>query len=175
MNQKPTEVNQNYLRLIADFIATGAYSGRVRKAPGTAGTAFALLLTLPLVLTETKPTLFLQVFVVAAVFVIGLWSSNVVLAALAANSGSSTDSGNKDPGFIVIDEVCGYFVALLGSGWSGKEVLLAFVFFRFFDILKPPPVSWAEKLHGGLGIMADDVLAGVYASLLLSIFSIVFF
>ncbi|MEL6713102.1 MAG: phosphatidylglycerophosphatase A, partial [Planctomycetota bacterium] len=70
----------------------------------------------------------------------------------------------KDPGFFVMDEVVGYLVAV---AWIGPPtwltLVVAFVLFRFFDILKPPPVRWFERIPGGDGILLDDVVAGVYA------------
>jgi len=78
-------------------------------------------------------------------------------------------SGRKDPGKVVIDEVVGQFIALipvpfvLGTAWWAT--ILAFLLFRFFDIVKPYPARKLESLHGGLGIMADDVVAGAYAAI----------
>lgn len=76
------------------------------------------------------------------------------------------ESGRQDPGFVVIDEVAGQFTALLFVPLDLGHVLLALALFRVFDILKPAPVRQLERLHGGLGIMMDDVAAGVYALLL---------
>ncbi|MGB7191037.1 MAG: phosphatidylglycerophosphatase A [Acidobacteriaceae bacterium] len=76
------------------------------------------------------------------------------------------ESGKQDPGHVVIDEVAGQLTALLFMPWDIGHVALAFVLFRFFDILKPPPVRQLERLHGGLGIMVDDIAAGIYALLI---------
>ena len=75
-------------------------------------------------------------------------------------------SGRQDPGFVVMDEVAGQLTALLFVPLDLGHALLALVLFRIFDILKPPPVRQLERLHGGLGIMMDDVAAGLYALLL---------
>jgi phosphatidylglycerophosphatase A len=76
--------------------------------------------------------------------------------------------GEEDPGEIVIDEVAGQWIALLPASYIGFEALVAFLFFRAADIGKPWPASWADqKLPGGLGIMADDWIAGAYAALAL--------
>lgn len=79
--------------------------------------------------------------------------------------------GRKDPGVVVADEVAGQLIAFLfvpaGAGWWA--ILAGFVFFRIFDIWKPYPIRHLEKLRAGLGIMADDVLAGVYAAIVLSL------
>ena len=90
----------------------------------------------------------------------------VVLAVgISASSVVEQESGIQDPGFVVIDEVAGQFMALMLLPAELRYVLVAFVLFRFFDILKPPPVRQLERLHGGAGIMMDDVAAGLYALL----------
>lgn len=75
-------------------------------------------------------------------------------------------SGEKDPGWIVIDEWAGLYVALIGvNPSSALMVMTAFCFFRLFDVVKPGPVAWAERLPGALGIMADDLVAGALSAL----------
>jgi phosphatidylglycerophosphatase A len=95
----------------------------------------------------------------------------VVLTMVGVWAASHTEklSGKKDPGKVVIDEVAGQFIALLAvpfmidpAWWS---LILAFILFRFFDIVKPYPARRLESLESGLGIMADDVVAGVYAAI----------
>lgn len=76
------------------------------------------------------------------------------------------ESGKQDPGFVVIDEVAGQLVAMVLMPLDIGHAVLALALFRFFDILKPPPVRQLERLHGGLGIMVDDVAAGLYALLI---------
>ena len=98
-----------------------------------------------------------------------LYSLLVVLLFLAGAVVSeryAAELGRPDPGRIVIDEVCGQLVALafLPAGWV--PVAVSFALFRFFDIIKPWPIRKLEKLPGGWGIMADDVLAGIFAGLL---------
>ncbi|MEK6283274.1 MAG: phosphatidylglycerophosphatase A [Acidobacteriota bacterium] len=95
----------------------------------------------------------------AALSLIGVWSA----------SRTEKLSGKKDPGKVVIDEVAGQFIALLpvpfiidSAWWS---IILAFILFRFFDIVKPYPARKLESLEAGLGIMADDIVAGVYAAM----------
>ena len=93
------------------------------------------------------------------------------LALIGVWAGSRTErlSGKKDPGKVVMDEVAGQMIALLpvplafGSVWG--FTILAFILFRFFDIVKPYPARKMESLKGGLGIMADDLVAGIYAAL----------
>jgi phosphatidylglycerophosphatase A len=95
--------------------------------------------------------------------------SAIALAGIWAASHVEKLSARKDPGKVVIDEVVGQFIALipvpfvLETAWW--TAILAFILFRFFDIVKPYPARRLESLPGGLGIMADDVIAGVYAAL----------
>ncbi|MGC2212733.1 MAG: phosphatidylglycerophosphatase A [Silvibacterium sp.] len=89
----------------------------------------------------------------------------VMLVGTPAASIVGTESGKEDPGHVVIDEVAGQLTALLCTPVEIRHVVFAFVLFRFFDIVKPPPVRQFERLHGGVGIMVDDVAAGVYALL----------
>jgi phosphatidylglycerophosphatase A len=72
--------------------------------------------------------------------------------------------GDSDPGKVVIDEIAGYLLTMAGSPVAVGHIIAGFFLFRFFDIVKPPPVRQAERyLRGGLGVVADDLLAGVYA------------
>ena len=91
-------------------------------------------------------------------------------AAVWASTVTARELGRKDPGMVVIDEVLGQWVTLLGAGvWTWQTYLAAFLFFRLFDIWKPQPVRKAESLPEGFGIVADDVLAGIYGALILYI------
>ncbi len=134
------------------FIAYGFGSGLSPRAPGTAGSLLALLLFLP---ARDFPfyihLAFILVALIAGIFVCGRVASQLEI---------------KDPSVIVWDEFVGMWISLLflPAGWIWY--LAAFAAFRFFDILKPWPVNWAdEKLEGGPGIMLDDVVAGLYALL----------
>lgn len=97
----------------------------------------------------------------------------IMLAGVWAASRTERLSGKKDPGKVVIDEVTGQFIALvpvpfmLGTAWW--SAILAFVLFRVFDIVKPYPARRLESLEAGLGIMADDVVAGVYAAVFVAV------
>ena len=97
----------------------------------------------------------------------------VALAGTWAATRTEKLSGRKDPGKVVIDEVVGQFIALipvpfvLGSAWW--PAILAFALFRFFDIVKPYPARRLESLESGLGIMADDIVAGVYAGIAVAV------
>jgi phosphatidylglycerophosphatase A len=97
----------------------------------------------------------------------------IALAGIWAATQTERLSGRKDPGKVVIDEVVGQFIALipvpfvLGTAWWAA--ILAFLLFRFFDIVKPYPARRLESLESGLGIMADDVVAGVYAGMAVAV------
>jgi phosphatidylglycerophosphatase A len=142
---------------LALLLASGFGCGYVPWAPGTAGAAAALLpaWVLERYTTCGKWSLALLALLAAP---LAVWSSQVAAARL----------GRKDPGFVVIDEVLGQWVALLGAN-LGHPVswLAAFGLFRLFDIWKPPPCRRLERLAGGWGIVADDVAAGCYAALVL--------
>jgi phosphatidylglycerophosphatase A len=94
-----------------------------------------------------------------AITLIGIPPSTVV----------AREGGLKDPGFVVIDEVAGQMIALIGVPTNWKYLLAGFILFRSFDIVKPFPLRRLEKLPGGIGIMMDDVGAGLYALVLLHI------
>jgi phosphatidylglycerophosphatase A len=141
-------------------IATGFYSGLSPKAPGTAGSAAALLIlyiatSLGLFDFTSSSILILSL----ATLIVGIVSTEVVL------KHSLFGEGNKDPSPVVIDEFAGVYLSLLGSGPGAWDFLFAFAAFRFFDILKPPPVSTVERLPRAWGIMLDDIVAGILAAL----------
>ena len=131
---------------LAAFIATCAYLGRVPVAPGTVGAAAGLVAFL---LTRNLGNgLAVALLVVATA--IGLW----------AGARHAKDLHQPDPRSVVVDEFCGMWLALVGTNPSVLVIVLAFVAFRFLDIVKPPPVRQVERLPGGIGIMADDLVAG---------------
>jgi phosphatidylglycerophosphatase A len=101
----------------------------------------------------------ISVLIALAVTLIGITPATVV----------ARESGRKDPGFVVIDEVAGQMIALIGVPLSWKYLLASFILFRSFDIVKPFPLRRLEGLPGGTGIMMDDVGAGLYALALLQI------
>ncbi|PIE56117.1 MAG: phosphatidylglycerophosphatase A [Desulfobulbus propionicus] len=136
------------------LIATGAGSGYLPKAPGTWGSLVGVLLWLPLV--RLGP----QVYLISTAVLL-------VLGTAAAGAAEKiVDRG--DPGLVVIDEIVGQLIALALAPVTPVTVIAGFLLFRFFDILKPFPVNWLDThIHGGLGIMLDDVAAGLYAFLFL--------
>ncbi len=137
---------------LAVFVATAAYSGYFPIAPGTVGSAVGLLCYL-LVWWTRSPLL--EVGLIAVLFFAGVW----------AGTTAERYFGGIDPGPIVLDEVVGMLITLafIPVGWSGA--LAGFLLFRIFDIIKPYPARALERLHGGLGVMADDAMAAIYANL----------
>ncbi|MFP6117652.1 phosphatidylglycerophosphatase A [Helicobacter pylori] len=128
------------------------FSGYSKKAPGTIGSLVALLLGLP-VLAFSANTLFL-----GAVF--------VGLIAIAQIDKEEEETKRHDSSYIVIDELVGMWLAMAISGLSLAGVILSFIFFRIYDITKPSLIGRIDKeVKGGLGVVADDALAGVLAGL----------
>ncbi|MGL2844687.1 phosphatidylglycerophosphatase A family protein [Helicobacter pylori] len=128
------------------------FSGYSKKAPGTIGSLVALLLGLP-VLIFSANTLFL-----GAVF--------IGLIAIAQIDKEEEESKIHDSSYIVIDELVGMWLAMAISGLSLAGVVLSFIFFRIYDITKPSLIGRIDKeVKGGLGVVADDALAGVLAGL----------
>ena len=139
----------------ATWVATWFGCGLMRPAPGTWGTIGGLPFAILLMFLGGVPALLAGI---AAVSVAGYWASKKMEAM----------TGDHDGSYIVVDEVAGIFIALIPAGLDPLSVLLAVIFFRFFDILKPWPVSWLDKnLPGAEGVMLDDMMAGVYAALCL--------
>ena len=136
---------------IAVAIASFGYTGFAPVAPGTVGSAAAFLLILPLRWAAVPG---LEPAAAILLFVLGVWSARITERHL----------GVEDPGPVVLDEVVGMFVSLVWLPSSWPVFLSAFVAFRAFDIVKLWPTNRFERLPGGWGIMADDVMAGVYAN-----------
>jgi phosphatidylglycerophosphatase A len=140
----------------AVFIATFGYVGFFPIAPGTAGSLAALALY---ALVRWAGTPAVELVTIIAVFAIGIWAATGTERALA----------RKDPGPVVIDEVLGMLITLAFLPLSFWGIATGFVIFRVFDVIKPFPAGRLEHLPAGLGIMADDAMAGVYAHLVLRI------
>jgi phosphatidylglycerophosphatase A len=172
-HQPPEHERENLPRIpfLTKFIATGCYAGYAPVASGTAGSLVGLLLySIP---GAEQPGLLLVL--IAAGFVAGVITSATVAAAVGneltdaarrAKEFAHTDAhGTPDPSIVVIDEIVGMWVSLIFLPKSFPVAVLAFLLFRAFDILKPPPARQAERLPRGWGIMLDDVAAGVYANI----------
>ncbi|MEO6223487.1 MAG: phosphatidylglycerophosphatase A [Vicinamibacterales bacterium] len=129
-------------------IATVGGVGWFPIAPGTVGSAVGVVIYL-LTRSWSAP---LQISLLVGITLIGLWAAGIAEAELK----------KEDPGPVVIDEVAGQLVTLLLTGVAWKGAIVGFFVFRVLDIIKPFPARRFERLHGGLGIMADDLMAGAY-------------
>ena len=148
---------------VAYATATGLGAGFVPIAPGTVGAleGAAIYLAIHAMHLGKSPLLIVLAVVNLVLFAAGVWASNRTCELTAL----------KDPRLIVIDEVSGQLIALtpiaLLPSLSMRAVVIGFLLFRLLDIYKPYPIRKLERLDGGLGVMADDALAGVYAAVLL--------
>ncbi len=138
------------MRKLVLFVATGAGSGYAPIAPGTVGSAVGLLLYLPLAGLGGATYL----AVVGGISALGVWAAERAERLF----------GQRDDGRITIDEVAGMLLSLAFLPCRLDVVVAAFLLFRVFDITKPPPARAAESLPGGLGVMTDDLVAGLYAN-----------
>lgn len=137
-------------------IATFFGAGLGRPGPGTWGSVAAVLLWAAFAaLAHPGPEALGIALLAGVVLSAGL---GVPAAGIAAR-----ESGRHDPGFVVIDEVAGQWIALIGSPFDWRHALLGLLLFRLFDITKPFPVRRLERLSGGWGIVFDDLAAGLYA------------
>ena len=139
------------------LIATGFYSGYLPKAPGTWGSLVGLLLFLLL----HSVSLPVYLAVITSIFVVGSFAAGEAEKIL----------DNRDPGVVVVDEIVGMLITMTAVPITPLNMALGFVLFRLFDIAKPFPVNFFDqRFHGGLGIMLDDVMAGIYSLVLLHLF-----
>lgn len=163
----PLPANANMLDRVVYWLGLGLGSGLPRRAPGTWGTVGGLIIAIPLLSLGFVP--FLIITILSCV--IGSWICGR----------TSELMGGHDNPHIVWDEWAGMWLTLLplsymgiadGNFWQNiaqissiVAMIIAFILFRFFDIIKPPPIGWADKkVAGGLGIMLDDIIAGIMAA-----------
>lgn len=163
----PLPANASLLDRLVYWLGIGLGSGLPRRAPGTWGSVGGLIIAIPLMSLGFVP--FLIITILSCL--IGIW---------ICGRTSDLMQGHDDP-HIVWDEWAGIWITLLPFSYMGVSVasfwqdisqglsivalIIAFVLFRFFDIIKPPPIGWADKkVAGGLGIMLDDIIAGVMAA-----------
>lgn len=136
------------------FLAFGFGSGLAKKMPGTMGTVAAIPVYLALIQTN--------------IWVYSMLTVLVCVAGVQICDQAAMQLGEHDFGGIVWDEIAGYLITMWFVPFSWNALLLGFVLFRFFDILKPWPIKWADKkVEGGFGIMLDDVLAGLFSAVIL--------
>lgn len=142
-----------YARVFTDphyFLAFGFGSGLAKYAPGTWGTLAAI--PVYLLMSKLSPMLYLSLCIIA--FIYGCWISGRV----------ADDLDVHDYKGIVWDEVVGYWLTMFMIPATASSIILGFILFRIFDIIKPPPIRWVDQhVGGGLGIMLDDVLAALFA------------
>lgn len=141
---------------LAIALATFAYVGYCPIAPGTAGSAAALPLFALLRWTGSPA---IEALAILVLFAVGCW----------AGSRAESHFGRTDPGHVVLDEVIGMLLTLLLIPVTWKGAIVGFFLFRLFDIVKPFPARQCERLHGGLGIMTDDAVAGIYGNIALRV------
>lgn len=142
---------------LANLISTWFGCGRSPIAPGTAGSAAAIVMAICIEHFAALPP---YAFAILAMLLLApaIWAADV----------SARAAKLKDPQFVVVDEVVGQWIALAGArSLNWKSYLAAFALFRLFDIWKPAPVRQLERLPRGWGINADDAMAGIYAALVL--------
>ena len=138
--------------------------GYLPLAPGTWGSlvGVGIFLLLTRVIAGNALVAMVLVFIIV-VTAVGTWAA----------TRTEGLSGRKDPGKVVVDEVAGQLIALfpltLFTSWSTMAVIVSFILFRFFDIVKPYPANRLQELNGGAGVMFDDLVAGVYAAVIVSI------
>jgi phosphatidylglycerophosphatase A len=142
------------MRRLAVFVCSFGYIGFFPVAPGTVGSAAGVVVYLA---ARQLAVPYLDLILIVA----------LAAAGIALTRPCEEDLRCIDPGPIVIDEVMGMLITvfMIPVGWGG--LLLGFLLFRAFDVVKPYPARQLERLHGGFGVMADDAMAAVYANLLL--------
>jgi phosphatidylglycerophosphatase A len=158
---KNTPIPQGFLKNPIHLLALGFGTGCAPKMPGTIGTLVGILFYFPLVyLSSAYPSSPVYIGVTIALFLLGIWLCDV----------TANHLGVHDHGGIVWDEIVGFLITMAMVPPDWQFVLLGFVLFRLFDIWKPWPISWLDnRVSGGLGIMLDDVLAGIYALIMLQL------
>lgn len=146
--------------------------GYLPLAPGTWGSVIGVLIFWLLAGAargSINVVLAVQSTAIVIITFMGIWAASRVERLM----------GLKDPGRVVVDEVAGQMISLLPLSWLARSnsiawIIVSFTLFRFFDIVKPYPARKCEALHGGLGIMADDLVAGVYGALVTAALMMIF-
>jgi phosphatidylglycerophosphatase A len=153
------------------FMGSGFGAGWLPVAPGTWGATVAIL---PLFFfTKIGPSVFSSFH---TVFTLILTIFIVIFTWIGVKAADFLhDEWGDDPKQIVIDEMVGVWIAILGLSLTVPNLIIGFVLFRFFDIAKPLGIRQLEKIKGGWGVMLDDVLAGVYANIVLQVLNLLYF
>lgn len=159
MSKAPAPLLRNLLRNPVHLLAFGFGSGAAPVAPGTFGTLAAV----PLYLLLVQLPLGAYLLALVVLFGAGIWLCEK----------TAQDLGVHDHGGIVWDEFVGYWITMVAAPPGWLWLVVGFVLFRLFDILKPFPISWLDRhIKGGLGIMVDDAVAGTFAWLCLQLLAL---
>ena len=146
----------NFKQKSVMFIATGCFIGNLSVAPGTFGSILGLPLCFILAKIELTVALVVTIIFIFFAIMIAQEAEKILV--------------EKDPGCIVIDEIAGLMVALIGLPFNIISVTAGFIIFRAFDIFKPYPIRYLEeKLPGGVAVVMDDVAAGIYSNIVLRV------
>ncbi len=148
----------------AVFLATAGYSGYFPIAPGTVGSAVGLAVYGLLRWSQTPLSPLDEIALIVTLFAAGVWAATT----------AERFFGGIDPGPIVLDEVVGMLITLAFIPVGLGAAIVGFFLFRVFDVIKPFPARRLEALHGGLGVMADDAMAAIYANVSLRLLMVVF-
>lgn len=167
MMKKRKIENVKEFPIVPRLLATSFGVGFLPLAPGTWGALLAIALWLPLYLLVSAPVCFAVTLIATAVYTVaGTWASN-----------EAEKYWGKDPVIACADETVGQWIALMPVCWCPVSrwwlIIVAFVLFRFFDIVKPLGIRKMEDLPGGYGMMADDILSGVYAVIVIVVLNVV--
>ena len=144
------------MRKVAVFLATCGYVGYAPVAPGTFGSAAGLAI---FALVRTSGSPYVEIAAIVGLFAVGVWSGTE----------AEQHFGGVDPGPIVLDEVVGMLITLALLPVNAMGAFVGFLVFRALDVFKPWPSGRLERLHGGLGVMADDGMAALYGNVVMRI------
>lgn len=151
---KPRSKNIPHIPFFINLFGTGFFSGYFPFASGTFGSMVALLIFL----FDCFKEWYFLIILILVFFIIGIFVSEKI-----------ENMVGHDPSIVVIDEFVGMWISLLFVTINIYTIILAFILFRFFDIIKPYPANYYNKKRGGMAIMIDDVIAGLYANIFLQI------
>ncbi len=146
-----------------EIFATGLYTGYFPKGSGTVGALLAALIYIAVH----------QLFESFGVIANGVLVTLLLYPAIKLGDYAESYFNEKDPQEVVLDEMLGFWVTMLFHSFSMITVVLGFFLFRLFDIIKPYPIQRFEHLHGGLGIMLDDIIAGIYANITVTVLLVI--
>ena len=146
------------MKKLAIVISSGFGTGFFKPAPGTWGTAMAFLISMAIWLSPLPTSPYLAIALAGLFYLLGLWSINVL-----------SEDWEDDDQRIVVDEMIGFWITIIFIPISWTSLVLAFVLFRFFDILKPLRIRKFDNIKTNWAVLVDDVVAGVYANITLRI------